>query len=197
MDIDSNYVIHKIGGKIRSYRKAKNLRLVDIATASGISAAMVSKIENGRIIPTIPTLFEIIRVLNVEPEDFFAGISSNKFAGYIVIREADYVPYVKEENAIGFNYRSILEHHHNGSAFQISLVELLPGSNRPPVTTAAFEYLYVINGQIDYHLGDQVFDLKQGDSVFFDGNIPHVPVNNTQEKVLYLVLYLFTQEKTF
>jgi quercetin dioxygenase-like cupin family protein len=104
---------------------------------------------------------------------------------------------VKEENAIGFNYRSILEHHHNGSAFQISLVELLPGSNRPPVTTAAFEYLYVINGQIDYHLGDQVFDLKQGDSIFFDGNIPHVPVNNTQEKVLYLVLYLFTQEKTF
>lgn len=197
MEIDSNYVIHKIGGKIRSYRKAKNLRLVDIATSSGISAAMVSKIENGRIIPTIPTLFDIIRVLNVEPEDFFAGISSNKFAGCLVIREADYIPYVKEENAIGFNYRSILEHTHNGSAFQISLVELLPGSSRPPVTTAAFEYLYVINGKIDYQLGDQSIPLNKGDSIFFDGHIPHVPVNNTQDKILYLVLYLFTPEKTF
>lgn len=195
MEIGAHYVIHKIGAKIRSYRKALNLRLLDVAQASGVSAAMVSKIENGRIVPTIPTLFDIIRVLNVEPEEFFAGINNSKFAGYILLRQEDYVPYVKEESAVGFNYRSILEHHHNGSAFQISLVELLPGAQRPPVTTAAFEYLYVITGNIDYYLGDQVFPLRAGDSIFFDGNIPHVPVNSTDDKVLYLVLYLFTQDK--
>lgn len=191
MEIASNYVIHKIGAKIRTYRKAKKMRVLDLANASGISSGMVSKIENGRIIPTIPTLFEIIRVLKVEPEDFFAGISNNKFAGYLLIRQEDYVPYVKEESAIGFNYRSILEHHHNGNAFQISIVELLPNSSRPQVTTAAFEYLYVIQGGIAYHLGDNVFDLRTGDSIFFDGNIPHVPINRTTEKVIYLVLYLF------
>ena len=191
MEIGPNYVIHKIGAKIRTYRKAKKLRVLDLANASGISSAMISKIENGRIIPTIPTLFEIIRVLKVEPEDFFAGINDNKFAGYLLIRQEDYVPYVKEENAVGFNYRSILEHHHNGNAFQISIVELLPNASRPQVTTAAFEYLYVIQGEIAYHLGDNVFDLKTGDSIFFDGNIPHVPVNPTNEKVIYLVLYLF------
>ena len=191
MEIGPNYVIHKIGAKIRAYRKAKKLRVLDLANASGISSAMISKIENGRIIPTIPTLFEIIRVLKVEPEDFFAGINDNKFAGYLLIRQEDYVPYVKEENAVGFNYRSILEHHHNGNAFQISIVELLPNARRPPVTTSAFEYLYVIQGEIAYHLGDNVFNLKTGDSIFFDGNIPHVPVNTTPEKVIYLVLYLF------
>lgn len=193
MEIGSNYVIHKIGAKIRTYRKAKKLRVLDLALASGISSAMVSKIENGRIIPTIPTLFEIIRVLKVEPEDFFAGISNNKFAGYLLIRQEDYVPYEKEENAIGFNYRSILEHHHNGNAFQISIVELLPNSSRPQVTTAAFEYLYVIQGEITYHLGDKEFHLRAGDSIFFDGNIPHVPINKTTEKVVYLVLYLFME----
>jgi transcriptional regulator with XRE-family HTH domain len=193
MESASNFVIHKIGAKIRTYRKAKKLRVLDLANASGISSAMVSKIENGRIIPTIPTLFEIIRVLKVEPEDFFAGISNNQFAGYLLIRQEDYVPYVKEENAIGFNYRSILEHHHKGSAFQISIVELLPNSSRPQVTTAAFEYLYVIQGEIAYHLGDKVFDLRTGDSIFFDGNIPHVPMNPTSEKVIYLVLYLFIE----
>lgn len=191
MELASNYIIHKIGAKIRAYRKAKKMRVLDLANASGISSAMVSKIENGRIIPTIPTLFEIIRVLNVEPENFFAGISDNKFAGYLLIRHEDYVPYVKEENAVGFNYRSILEHHHNGNAFQISIVELLPDSSRPQVTTAAFEYLYVMQGEIAYHLGDNVFNLRTGDSIFFDGNIPHVPINKTGEKVIYLVLYLF------
>jgi transcriptional regulator with XRE-family HTH domain len=193
MEIDSNFVIHKIGAKIRTYRKAKKLRVLDLANASGISSAMVSKIENGRIIPTIPTLFDLIRVLKVEPEDFFAGINDHKFGGYLLIRHEDYVPYVKEENAIGFNYRSILEHHHDGNAFQISIVELLPNSSRPPVTTAAFEFLYVIQGEIAYHLGDNIFDLRTGDSIFFDGNIPHVPVNATAEKVIYLVLYLFME----
>lgn len=172
------------------------MRLLDLAQAATISSAMLSKIENGRIIPTIPTLFDLIRVLEIEPQDFFAEINDEtKFSNYILIRKEQYVPYVKEESAVGFNYRSILEHNLDGYAFQVSIVTLEPNNTRPLVTTAAFEYLYVITGDIKYHLEDTVLDLRAGDSIFFDGNIPHVPINETKKEATYLVIYFFNGDK--
>lgn len=195
MNLGSSYLIHRIGSKIREHRKLRNMRLIDLAKASSVSSAMLSKIENGRIIPTIPTLFDLIRVLNIEPQDFFAEINDDtKFSGYLLIRKENYVPYVKEETAIGFHYKSILEYNLEGYAFQISIVTLEPGNTRPQVSTAAFEYLYIIHGEVKYHLEDTVLDLRPGDSIFFDGNIPHVPINETKKEVVYLVIYFFNGE---
>ncbi len=195
MNLDSSYVIHRIGSKIREHRKAKNLRLVDLADAANISSAMLSKIENGRIIPTIPTLFDLIQVLEIEPQDFFAEINHDtKLTDYILIRKENYVPYVKEESAVGFQYKSILEYSLNGNAFQISIVTLQPGNTRPKVSTDAYEYLFLINGEVKYHLGEDVLTLKAGDSIFFDGNIPHVPINESKQEVTYIVIYFFLKK---
>ena len=64
---------YKIGGVIRKYRKEKDLKLLDLAAITGIKSAMLSKIENGRMIPTIPTLFTIIQKLGISPEVFFSA----------------------------------------------------------------------------------------------------------------------------
>lgn len=186
----------KIGAKIREHRREKNMKLIDLANDTKISSAMLSKIENGRIIPTIPTLFTIIRSLHVPVEVFFGELTvDDNFPGYIFLPRAGFTPYTKEENAIGFNYFSILERSLEGTSFQISLLELLPGATRPPVTTAAFEFVFLIDGSLNYQLEDQLFRMKQGDALFFDGNIPHVPVNNSKKRAMLLVLYLFTESR--
>ncbi len=196
MKLGSGYVIHRIGPKIRAYRKEKGLRLIDLSKAARISSAMLSKIENGRIIPTIPTLFQLISVLQVEPQDFFAEINDSKnFSGYVLVRKENYVSYVKEESAIGFNYQSIFEHTVNGNDFQISLVNLEPGNKRPKVATSAFEFIYMIAGEMKFHLKDTVLDMHTGDSLFFDGRIKHTPVNTQDTPVTYLVIYFFIEEQ--
>lgn len=195
MNLGSGYVIHRIGPKIRAYRKERGLRLVDLSKAATISSAMLSKIENGRIIPTIPTLFQLIGVLGVEPQDFFAEINdAANFSGYLLVRKENYVPYVKEENAVGFHYQSILEHTLHNNDFQISIVTLDPGNKRPLVTTAAFEFLYMIKGEIKFHLEDTVLDIREGDSLFFDGRIKHAPFNQQKAPVLYLIIYFFVED---
>ncbi len=197
MKLGSGYVIHRIGPKIRTYRKEKGLRLVDLSKAAGVSSAMLSKIENGRIIPTIPTLFQLIGVLGVEPQDFFAEINGQSgFGGYLLVRQENYVPYVKEESAVGFHYRSIFEHTLNNNDFQISIVTLEPGNKRPLVSTSAFEFLYLIKGEIKFHLEDNVLDVREGDSLFFDGRIRHAPFNHQKEPVTYLVIYFFVEDST-
>ena len=196
MEFTSNYVIHRIGSKIREMRKAKSLRLVQLAEQAHMSTALLSKIENGRIIPTIPKLMELIRVLEIEPHDFFAEINGDdSFSGYILIRKENYASYVKEESAVGFDYRAILEYPFEVevNSFQISLVTLEPGNRRPLVSTKAYEFLYLISGDLKYHLQDQVLDLREGDSLFFDGNLPHVPINQQKTPVTYLVIYFFLE----
>lgn len=184
---------HKIGGLIRKYRKEKDLKLLDLSTLTGIKSAMLSKIENGRMVPTIPTLFTIIQKLNIKPETFFAQLSiEHDFPGYFFLPKDGFSPYEKEEGAVGFQYQSVLEYNFEGGAFQISLLTLQPGSQRSLVTTSAYEFIYVLDGNLLYQLEDKTFQMNAGDALFFDGNIAHVPINNSQSVVRMLVLYLFT-----
>jgi len=195
MKVESSNIIHGIGPKIRELRKAMGIRLAELAEASQLSTPMISKIENGRVVPTIPSLFNILRALEIEPDVFFAEINEQSdFSGFIHLKNEDYKKYVKEESAQGFLYRSILEKTIDGHSFQISHVALAPGNSRPKVSTDAFEFLYVLNGEIDYYLGEEHLLLKSGESLFFDGNIPHVPLNQTDQEADYIVIYFFNNE---
>ena len=49
----------------------------------------------------------------------------------------------------------------------------------------------VLSGEVKYQLEDTFFDMKEGDALFFDGNIPHVPHNESAEPASLLVFYLF------
>lgn len=183
---------HKMGSIIRRYRNEKGLKLLELSELTGVKSSMLSKIENGRMIPTIPTLFTIIHKLGIAPDAFFAEfVTENQFAGYLFLPKEGFTAYEKEQDAKGFQYFSILENNFGGGDLQISLVNLQPDCSRPLVTTAAYEFIMVLNGSVNYQLEESLIEMKQGDALFFDGNIPHVPHNAGREMATLLVLYLF------
>lgn len=72
---------------------------------------------------------------------------------------------------------------------EISLLTISPGAQREPVSTNGFEFLYLVKGNLSYTLGDSSLSLEEGDSLFFNGEIPHVPVNYSETDVILLVIY--------
>src|SRR5688500_20038313 len=62
-----------IGAKIRALRLKKKIGLVDLGKHTGLSPALLSKIERGRLFPTLPTLLRIALVFGVGLEFFFVG----------------------------------------------------------------------------------------------------------------------------
>src|SRR5271170_2158792 len=66
---------YAIGDKLRRLRLRKKMGLVELGRHTGLSAAMLSKVERGRLFPTLPTLLRIALVFNVGLEHFFTDAS--------------------------------------------------------------------------------------------------------------------------
>lgn len=190
---NSDYFTLQIANKIKSIRKENGWKVGELADKSGMSIAMISKIENGRVIPTLPSLLQIIQSLNLNIGDFFSELKSeNDFKGYILCKRSEYTAVNKEDDSTGFEYEFILNYPIEKSSVEISLLTLKSNAVRSRVSTAGFEYIYLMKGEISYELGDERFHLEQGDSLFFDGNIPHVPQNKSSTDAVILVVYFIT-----
>jgi quercetin dioxygenase-like cupin family protein len=104
------------------------------------------------------------------------------------MREIDYTPVIKEEST-GFHYFSILSQTFSDVTFNAALLNLEPKAVRDRVVTDGLEFIYLISGEIAYNIGNETFTMRQGDSLFFDGRIPHLKINNSAETAKILVFY--------
>lgn len=90
---------------------------------------------------------------------------------------------------VGFSYERFLTM--KNSTIDIVFLTLEPKNYRNQVVTEAFEYKYLLSGTVDYLIGDQTYTLHEGDSLFFDGRLTHVPVNNCSVPCKMLIVYFF------
>jgi transcriptional regulator with XRE-family HTH domain len=185
-----------IGKRIKDIRKKNKKTISTVANAAEVSNGLISRIENGRTIPSLPVLLNIINALEIEVSDFFEGMPKPTAANYIVSRAEDNSIIEKEDDAKGFTYRYIFGKQLSSIGFEVVLLEVKPNSQREKVETDAFEFKYMLSGECSYVIGDDEVLLKEGDSIFFDGRIPHVPMNRSKTSAKMLVLYfLFNTER--
>lgn len=185
--------IGSIGQKIRSLRKEKGLYATEIARRANVSNGLISRIENGRTIPSLPVLFSIIEALEVEPGEFFESIGKSTSFKYVVIPANDHEIIEKEDEAIGFTYEHIYSKQLMSIGFEIVLLTLEPNCKRDTVETDAFEFKYMLSGECEYEIDGEIVPLKTGESLFFNGRLPHVPRNPHKKPATMLVLYLFNE----
>lgn len=187
-------VVVQISNKIKSIRKEKNLTLQDIADRAGVTKGLISQIENSRTIPSLLVLIQIIKALEVDLDLFFNDLGAHANAVPILVqRKADYERFEKEPSS-GYEYFRIFTKKVKQSTIDIVLLEIQPGSSRDFVQTEAFEYKYIISGSVKYQFLDQEIELGAGDSMLFDGRLPHNPINEGTEVVKMLVVYFFEEK---
>jgi transcriptional regulator with XRE-family HTH domain len=185
-----------IGKRIKDIRKKNKKTISTVANAAEVSNGLISRIENGRTIPSLPVLLNIINALEIEVSDFFEGMPKPTAANYIVSRAEDNSIIEKEDDAKGFTYQYIFGKQLSSIGFEVVLLEVKPNSQREKVETDAFEFKYMLSGECSYVIGDDEVLLKEGDSIFFDGRVPHVPINRSKTSAKMLVLYfLFNTER--
>ena len=180
-----------IGKRIRKLRLDKGQKLTELAHLAGVSKGLLSKIENGRTVPSVPVLLSIIQSLEIQPKDFFTDMSFQPPQRYIHKSAADLQPMIKEEEAIGFNYQFILNQALSNYTIEAVTLEIAPGAKRELVSVDAYEFKYVLEGHINYQIEEEFIHLSPGDSLLYDGRLMHVPHNDTDRPAKMLVIYFY------
>ncbi len=186
----------EISKKIKKKRLEKELTVQELANRSGVTKGMISQIENGRSIPSLPVLFKIISSLDVAVKDFFADMSNAIKDDPVIIRKQTDYEHFQKEDAIGFFYQRIFAQDIPASTVDFVILTLMPGATRPKVQTAAMEYKYIISGSVEYLINGHTYELHAGDSIFFNGMMPHVPQTIGDVPAVMLIAYFFDEGNT-
>jgi transcriptional regulator with XRE-family HTH domain len=188
-------ILIQISNRIKERRREKNITVQELAQRANVSKGLISQIENSRTIPSLIVLIEIIKALEIDLNEFFKDIRSKAAELPVLIKRKDEYDHFEKEHALGFHYQRIFTQLISQSTIDIVILELEPDATRPLVETDAFEYKYILSGEIEYQFNEDKIILNQGDSMLFDGRIPHTPKNLGTQTASMLVIYFFEEKK--
>ncbi|WP_295674774.1 XRE family transcriptional regulator [uncultured Mucilaginibacter sp.] len=188
-------ILIQISNRIKERRREKNITVQELATRANVSKGLISQIENSRTIPSLLVLIEIIKALEIDLNEFFKDIRSRTADLPIVIKRKSEYDHFEKEHASGFHYQRIFTQSITQSTIDIVILTLEPDAIRPLVETDAFEYKYVLSGKVEYQFKEEKIVLNQGDSMLFDGRMPHTPINLGTTEASMLVIYFFEEKK--
>jgi len=181
-----------IGKKIRGLRTRVDLTLQQLSDLTGLSKPLLSQIENGVTAPPIATLLKISRALSVNIGHFFQDGPVHE--RIVVVRQEERREVTRrfqgDGTAVGYRYES-LAYPWSDKNMEPFLVEIDARSE----TEMTFynhlgeEFLFVLEGQVEFRGGGRVIALGVGDSLYFDSEIPHAvrSLGDEKSKVLAVV----------
>jgi transcriptional regulator with XRE-family HTH domain len=183
----------KLGSSIKTFRKEQDLTLTALSEKTGLTAGLLSRIENFRTIPSLPVLLKIADALQVSASELLAGIGTDS-PGWTLVRKNERTR-VERENSSGFIYEMLLDKDSAGCNLQTFVLSIEPGAVRERVKTDGDQFVFILKGNIVFCLEDEKISLSEGDILFFDGNIEHVPENPGNETAVLLAVYLLKEAK--
>ncbi len=164
---------YRIGERIRTMRLKKKLGLVELGQHTGLSPALLSKIERGKMFPTLPTLLRIALVFSVELDTFFATDDA-PVASVVRRRDRQRFPQRPNQKNVNFHFES-LDYPVTERAMSAYFAEFtqtgadhLEMHQHPGV-----EFIYVMTGALALKIEDRDTVLRAGDSIYFDSTPSH------------------------
>ncbi|MGQ7791620.1 helix-turn-helix domain-containing protein [Faunimonas sp. B44] len=163
---------YRIGEKIRALRKEKKLGLVQLGRHTGLSPAMLSKIERGQLFPTLPTLLRIALVFGVGLDHFFVEEKRPRVA---VVRAKDRIrlPADPGAEAPAYLFES-LDFPVTERRMEAYYAEFPPGAPASePHRHDGAELVYVTAGRLAVTVAGEETLLGAGDAISFESGEPH------------------------
>jgi transcriptional regulator with XRE-family HTH domain len=166
-----------IGRRIRELRHGQNLTLNDLADRVGLTKGQVSRIENGKVSSPVGTLVQIAKGLGVTLGELFTPDPARPRA--VLTRSDDRKLVSGRATQIGHLYESLAPEAPFSKKMEpfmmiIENPELDPAQNA--FQHDGHEFLFIVEGRMTYRHGSEHYDMKEGDSLFFDATIEHGPV---------------------
>ncbi len=164
---------YAIGPKVRALRTGKKLGLVQLGQHTGMSPAMLSKIERGQLFPTLPTLLRIALVFGVGLEHFFVEKEVRPLLAVVRKKDRIRLPERKGATHPAYYFES-LDFPVPDRRMEAYFAEFPAAAKAsPPHSHEGAEFIYVLSGQLALTVGDEETVLQRGDTAYFDSGVAH------------------------
>jgi transcriptional regulator with XRE-family HTH domain len=175
----SQSVKRSLGHLLRAKRQELGMTLQELADKSELSAAFLSQAERSKATPSIVSLINIARALNVDINYFITPPTPTS-----LVRRADKPEYIDIESPIIY---CRLDTKIRNQKMNALLMEIPPGVELPRVHRDEGEdFFYVIEGELEHTIGDEVFILTNGDNAHFNTQVDH-KLANKSDKIAKLI----------
>ena len=179
-----------IGAQVRTLRRKLDLTGAELADQAGLSAGMLSKIENGAVSASIESLEALARALNVPLTTFFASYEEQRDCSYVLGGKG--VTIERRGTKAGHQYQ-LLGHSISGEVVVEPYLITLTEEAKPYTMFqhAGVEFIYMLTGRVVYGHADKAYPLAPGDALFFDSAALHGPEELTKLPMTYLSIIIY------
>lgn len=164
---DNDYAV-ELGNRIRMVRKSKNMTLADVARQMGVTRSLLSQVERGITNPSVTTLRRVAQVLNIP---LFNLLTENDFSTNALVKESERKTIIMPRTTLV--YQLLSPDLNRKIEMVYSRIEVGCSSCEEPVSHPGEECMLMLKGTIRFEVGDEVFIVEEGDSLYFDCGQPH------------------------
>jgi transcriptional regulator with XRE-family HTH domain len=176
-----------IGTAVKNGRKNAGKTLTELSQASGVSTAMISKIERGQVSGSISTLQSLAEAIGVPIINFFAETVEHREISYV--RSGEGITVQRSGSTYGHAYKMIGKVNADQIEFETFLITLNKSANGEPVFQhRGVELIRMEKGSMIYRCGDKTFTLEPGDCLSFETEAPHGPISLITPEVVFLTV---------
>jgi len=180
-----------LGNTVRDLRIQHGLTIANVAERAGISRGMLSKIENAQTATSLETLELVANALGVTLSRLFRNYNMPT-GGAQLVKSGQGMEVVRRGTKSGHTYHLLAYDQGPQKTFEPFLITLEdPGEEFTAFEHPGTEFIHMLEGKLEYRVGQETFVLEAGDSLTFRGEIPHRPetMHNTPIRFLSIIHY--------
>lgn len=183
----------RIGNVLRNRRAAAHLTLAEVSAGAGISSAMLSRIENGAAAASLDSLERVCEALGIGMADLFQETDQQNGMAQL-IKRADQMEVVRVGTKHGHTYKLLSYDRGPRKIFEPFFIEMDKKSlSWPRFSHPGTEFIYMLQGRMEYRFGERTYLLEPGDAFTFSGNVVHGPERILDERAKFLSIIIYNE----
>lgn len=186
-----------LGHTLRYLRMENGLTIAEVCKRASISRGMLSKIENGLTSPSLEKLEHLANALGVTLSRLFHDYDKPK-SGAQYVADGQGMEVVRRGTKNGHTYQLLAYDTGPKKLFEPFLITFNEETEVfEPFEHPGTEFIYMLEGQLEYSVGDNLYTLSPGDSLTFDAEQPHRPEKNLLMPIRYLAIIYYDNIESF
>ncbi|MEX3896793.1 helix-turn-helix domain-containing protein [Paraburkholderia sp. JPY432] len=180
-----------LGKVVKEHRTNQGLTIADLAEQSGLSRSMVSKIENGQVSTSLDSIVSLARALGISISTLFKNFEHRQGNAQHV-KSGTGMEVVRRGTTKGHTYHLLAYDQGPVKLFEPFLItlddeaEVFPTFEHPGT-----EFIYMLQGKMEYRHGNRSYLLQPGDALTFQGSVAHGPERLIKLPIRFITVIMY------